>query len=49
VLLLCSVCGFEPARAASMLGITPEAARQRLARGRARLRESLASLEKVCP
>jgi DNA-directed RNA polymerase specialized sigma24 family protein len=32
-----------------MLGVTPEAARQRLARARARLRESLEALEKVMP
>lgn len=49
VLLLCSVYGFEPAQAAAMLGISPEAARQRLARGRAKLRESLSRLEKVSP
>lgn len=48
ILLLCSVSGFEPTQAAAMLGITPEAARQRLARGRAKLRESLASLEEIC-
>lgn len=47
VLLLCSVSGFDPAQAARMLGVTPEAARQRLARARARLRETLAALEKV--
>ena len=49
VLLLCSVSGFEPAQAATMLGITAEAARQRLSRARARLREALERLEKVCP
>ncbi len=42
-LLLCTVSGFEPAQAASLLGITPEATRQRLARARAKLREGLAS------
>jgi len=49
VLLLCGVSGFDPAQAARMLGVTPEAARQRLARARAKLRESLAVLEKVMP
>jgi RNA polymerase sigma factor (sigma-70 family) len=49
VLLLCSVSGFEPVEAAGILGITPEATRQRLARARARLRESLAPFEKVHP
>ena len=49
VVLLCGVSGFDPAQAARMLGVTPEAARQRLARARARLRESLEALEKVMP
>jgi RNA polymerase sigma factor (sigma-70 family) len=49
VLLLCSVSGFEPAQAAAMLGITPEATRQRLARARARMRESLELLERGRP
>jgi RNA polymerase sigma-70 factor (ECF subfamily) len=49
VLLLCSLSGFEPAEAAGVLGITAEATRQRLARARARLRESLALREKVRP
>jgi RNA polymerase sigma-70 factor, ECF subfamily len=49
ILLLCSVSGFEPAQAAGMLGVTPEAARQRLARARARIRESLEAHEKVKP
>lgn len=49
VLLLCGVSGFDPAQAARMLGVTPEAARQRLARARARLREILVALEKVMP
>ena len=49
VLLLCSVSGFEPSQAASLLGITPEATRQRLARARARLRESLARMERGGP
>lgn len=49
VLLLCGVSGFDPAHAARMLGVTPEAARQRLARARARLREILVALEKVMP
>lgn len=41
VLLLCSVSGFEPSEAAAILGISPEATRQRLSRARARLRERL--------
>ncbi|MEO8183952.1 MAG: RNA polymerase sigma factor [Deltaproteobacteria bacterium] len=41
VLLLCSVSGFEPAQAAAILGISDVAARQRLARARAKLREHL--------
>lgn len=45
VLLLCSVSGFEPAQAASILGISPEAARQRLSRARARMRERLRARE----
>jgi RNA polymerase sigma factor (sigma-70 family) len=49
LILLCSVSGFEPAQAAAMLGITPEAARQRLARARARLRQSLEPCEKAQP
>jgi RNA polymerase sigma-70 factor (ECF subfamily) len=49
VLLLCTTSGFEPAETASMLGITPEATRQRLARARAKLRESLELLEKGRP
>lgn len=49
VLLLCSVSGFEPSEAAHMLGLTPEATRQRLARARARLRDSLAREEKERP
>ncbi len=40
VLLLCSH-GFEPAEAAPMLGISAEAARQRLSRARVRLRQLL--------
>jgi RNA polymerase sigma factor (sigma-70 family) len=49
VLLLCSISGFEPAQAAGTLGITPEAARQRLARARAKLRQSLELREKARP
>jgi RNA polymerase sigma factor (sigma-70 family) len=45
-LLLCSVSGFEPSQAAGLLGITAEATRQRLARARASLRESLNRTEK---
>jgi RNA polymerase sigma-70 factor (ECF subfamily) len=45
VLLLCSVSGFEPSEAAGILGISPEAARQRLARARGRLRERLRTRE----
>jgi RNA polymerase sigma-70 factor (ECF subfamily) len=45
VLLLCTVSGFEPSEAAAILGIKPEAARQRLARARARLREQLQTRE----
>ena len=41
VLLLCGGSGLEPAQVATLLGITPEATRQRLARARARLRQSL--------
>jgi len=41
VLLLCGCSGLEPAQVATLLGITPEATRQRLARARARLRQSL--------
>ena len=49
VLLLCSESGLEPAHVARLLGITPEATRQRLARARARLRQSLEALEKARP
>jgi len=38
---LCAGAGFSPAEAAAMLGISGEAFRQRLARGRAKLREGL--------
>ena len=41
VLLVCSVSGFEPGQAAGILGISPEAVRQRLARARAKLRDRL--------
>jgi len=44
-LLLCTVSGFEPSEAANILGISAEAARQRLARARAKLRERLRALE----
>ena len=47
VLLLCSGSGLEPAQVAALLGITPEATRQRLARARAKLRQGLELLEKV--
>jgi RNA polymerase sigma-70 factor (ECF subfamily) len=46
VLLLCGSAGFEPAEAASILGIGAEAFRQRLARARGKLRERLAAAEK---
>lgn len=49
VLLLCSVSGFEPAQAAAILGISDVAARQRLARARAKLRESLEPCEEPSP
>ncbi|MEY4546468.1 MAG: hypothetical protein RL685_2663 [Pseudomonadota bacterium] len=49
VLLLCAGSGLEPAQVASLLGLTPEATRQRLARARARLRQGLAALEKDRP
>lgn len=49
VLLLCSGSGLEPAQVAALLGITPEATRQRLARARAKLRQSLELLEKGSP
>lgn len=39
--LLCAGSGFSPAEAAAIVGIGAEAFRQRLARGRARLRERL--------
>lgn len=42
ILLLVGVEGMEPAQAAEVLGIQPEAARQRLARARAQLAERLA-------
>jgi RNA polymerase sigma-70 factor (ECF subfamily) len=45
VLLLCSVYGFEPVEAAAILGISPEAARQRLSRARARIRSRLRAHE----
>lgn len=44
-LLLCTVSGFEPTEAATILGISPEATRQRLARARGRLRERLQTRE----
>lgn len=47
VLLLCTVSGFEPTEAAAVLGISPEAARQRLSRARARMRERLRAHEVV--
>lgn len=49
LLLLCSVSGFEPGQAAEMLGISAVAARQRLARARAKLRESLEPREEASP
>lgn len=45
VLLLCVLSGFEPSEAAGILGISPEATRQRLARARGRLRERLRARE----
>ena len=47
VLLLCSVSGFEPSEAAGILGISPEATRQRLARARAKMRERLRTREVI--
>jgi RNA polymerase sigma-70 factor (ECF subfamily) len=41
ILLLVGVEGLEPSRAATVLGIEPDAARQRLARARAQLSERL--------
>lgn len=38
---LCAGAGFSPAEAAAILGISGEAFRQRLARGRAKLREGI--------
>jgi RNA polymerase sigma-70 factor (ECF subfamily) len=49
VLLLCVSSGLEPAQVSTLLGITPEATRQRLARARARLRQSLELVEKARP
>lgn len=49
VLLLCSGSGLEPAQVATLLGISPEATRQRLARARAKLRQSLELSEKGSP
>jgi RNA polymerase sigma-70 factor (ECF subfamily) len=45
VLLLIGVEGFEPRQAATVLGISYEAVRQRLARARAHLAERLVELE----
>lgn len=41
ILLLCAVEGLAPREAATVLGITPEAARQRLARARAMIEATL--------
>jgi RNA polymerase sigma factor (sigma-70 family) len=46
VLLLCGSAGFEPVEAATILGISAEAFRQRLARARGKLRERLAAAER---
>jgi RNA polymerase sigma-70 factor, ECF subfamily len=46
VLLLCGPSGFQPAEAATILGIGAEAFRQRLARARGKLRERLAAGER---
>jgi RNA polymerase sigma factor (sigma-70 family) len=45
VLLLCGVEGLEPRAAAAVLGLRPEALRQRLSRARAMLRAKLGALE----
>jgi RNA polymerase sigma-70 factor (ECF subfamily) len=45
VVLLCSGSGLSPAQVATLLGITPEATRQRLARARAKMRQSLELLQ----
>jgi RNA polymerase sigma-70 factor (ECF subfamily) len=49
ILLLVGVEGLEPAQAAEVLGIQPEAARQRLARARAQLAERLAKRGRLRP
>jgi RNA polymerase sigma-70 factor, ECF subfamily len=46
VLLLCGSAGFEPSEAATILGISAEAFRQRLARARGKLRERLIAGER---
>lgn len=47
VLLLVAVEGFEPAEAAEVLGLRPDALRQRLSRARAQLAELLAKEERA--
>lgn len=49
LLLLVGVEGLTPAEAASILGLTPEATRQRLARARARLRGALDAADTPTP
>jgi RNA polymerase sigma factor (sigma-70 family) len=46
LLLLVAVAGFEPKKAAAVLGISHEALRQRLGRARKRLRETLDELDR---
>jgi RNA polymerase sigma factor (sigma-70 family) len=48
-LLLCVAHGFSPMDAAPILGISPEAVRQRLARARVRLRQELETREEHLP
>ena len=49
VLLLVAVEGFEPAEAAEMLGLKPEALRQRLSRARTQLAETLSVQNRAAP
>jgi RNA polymerase sigma factor (sigma-70 family) len=49
LLLLVGVEGMTPLEAASILGLAPEATRQRLARARARLRAALDALDAPAP
>lgn len=47
--VLCALEGFEPTVAAAMAGVPAETMRQRLARGRARLQQSLGEAKEVVP